>query len=108
MGKPKCPKCETSEFVVLINTGEKVGTGVGAIAGGATTTLGTTGGAEIGASVGLIAGPAGAVIGSVAGGIIGFLVGATAGGIVGKKTGEIIDNSRSLYQCNKCNNEFNG
>lgn len=38
---------------------------------------------------------------------IGSVVGGVAGGAaIGNKVGEIVDESRSLFKCNKCNKEF--
>jgi len=42
----------------------------------------------------------------VAGAAISFLEGATIGGAIGSKAGEIIDEARSLFKCNKCEKEF--
>jgi len=39
----------------------------------------------------------------VAGAAISFL-----GGAIGSKAGEIIDEARSLFKCNKCGKEFEG
>ena len=40
---------------------------------------------------------------AVAGAAISFL-----GGAIGSKAGEIIDEARSLFKCNKCGKEFEG
>ena len=37
-----------------------------------------------------------------------FLTGATVGGAIGSKVGEMVDESRLLYKCNKCEKEFQG
>ena len=55
MLNPKCPKCEISEHVVLVNTATKVATGVGAVAGGIMGAFaGASGGALAGQKAGQI------------------------------------------------------
>ena len=54
MNKPKCPYCETSEFVVLNKRGKEVGTEVG------TTALGPVG-VLLGGAVGGMIGVFGAI-----------------------------------------------
>jgi hypothetical protein len=39
---------------------------------------------------------------------MGVLAGASVGAAAGQKVGELIDESRSLFKCNKCEKEFNG
>jgi len=50
----------------------------------------------------------GTAVGAVTGGIMGALTGASVGSIAGNKVGELFDESRSLFKCNKCEKEFNG
>jgi len=35
-------------------------------------------------------------------------VSATTGSVISKKVGEMLDESRSLYECSKCGQEFQG
>ncbi|MCU8474776.1 hypothetical protein M2G39_22625, partial [Vibrio vulnificus] len=101
MTLPKCPKCETFEYVVLVNTGEVVGTATGAVAGAAS-------GAAAGAAIGSFFPGLGTAIGAAAGGLIGALTEGAAGAAVGNKVGEQIDKARKTYKCNKCSSEIDG
>lgn len=53
---PKCPYCETNDYVVLEKKFSKAGTVVGGVAGAAGATSGGAGGAATGAAVGYTAG----------------------------------------------------
>jgi len=105
---PKCPSCNTSDFVVLDNTGEKVGTTVGVGAGAFGGYTGATGGAAAGAAIGSIVPGIGTAAGAVVGGILGALGGGAAGGAVGNKVGEQIDKARKQFKCNKCGRAIAG
>ncbi len=108
MTLPKCPKCETSEYVVLVNTGEVVGTATGAAAGAAAGYGGAASGAAAGAAIGSFFPGLGTAIGAAAGGLIGALTGGAAGAVVGNKVGEQIDKARKTYKCNKCSSKIDG
>lgn len=105
---PKCPSCNTSDFVVLDNTGEKVGTTVGVGAGAVGGYTGATGGAAAGAAIGSIVPGVGTAAGALVGGILGALSGGAVGGAVGNKVGEQIDKARKQFKCNKCGREIAG
>ena len=51
---PKCPTCDSSSHVVLVNTTQKIGTAVGGVAGGAAGYYGASTGAATGATIGSV------------------------------------------------------
>jgi hypothetical protein len=112
MEKPMCPKCGTKDYVVLNNTGEKLGTGVGVVAGAALGWSGASGGATLGATLGSVVPFVGTIVGAtagaIAGGVLGALSGATAGGVTGNLAGEQVDKANKLFRCNKCSSEMPG
>ena len=71
MSNPKCPNCETNDHIVLVNTGKKIGTGVGGVAAGTAAVAGASAGASAGAAVGIIGGPVGVAVGATLGTIAG-------------------------------------
>ena len=109
MNKPKCPHCETSEYVVLVKKAEEVSTIAGAGVGAAGAAMSKTAGEETEKIVrATIGGAVGAVAGAAINGIMTILGGAATGAVIGNEIGERIDKSRSLYMCNKCGREFKG
>ena len=89
---PKCPQCETNEYVRFVKTFSKVG--------------GADGIAAAGAMIGSVVPFVGTVAGGFFGGILGFLGGALTGHKLGKKIGKQVDETRGLYRCEKCGKEF--
>jgi hypothetical protein len=88
--KPICPECNSTDYVVLVNTNQKVGTAFGGAIGFIVTVVRT------GITIAL-GGPGRA------------LAGLLAGAAVGNKVGELIDrNIVCLYKCNRCGKEFEG
>lgn len=106
---PKCPHCETNEYVILKSTCKSAGTLIGAGAGYIGATSGASSGAVAGAAIGSFVPLLGTAIGAVTGGVLGGLLGAAGGAKIGSEVGEVIDkNVINTYKCNKCGREFEG
>lgn len=82
MATPKCPQCESNQYVVLEKTFKKVGTAAGAVAG-----------ASIGASIGTALLPG-----------FGTVVGGALGGMIANR--EKTDKMMGTYRCEKCGKIF--
>lgn len=102
---PKCPKCKTSDFVVLVNTGEKVGAAVGGTAAAA------GGFAAAAAATSAIPSPASKIASALvalAPRIAAAVSAGTVGVYAGAKLGEGVDKSRKLFKCNNCDRLISG
>jgi hypothetical protein len=101
---PKCPRCNTNEYVTLDDEWEKSGKRVGAVAGGIAVGAGLVDGAALGATIGSIIPGAGTLIGGAAGAVVGTILGVITGATAGAKAGEYIGKALDHgYKCNKCN-----
>jgi transcription elongation factor Elf1 len=105
---PKCPVCASAECVVMINTGEKVGTAIGLSAGEAGEYSETFTGASMGAANVSFVPVIGTALSAVVVGIIGALARGAAGGTAGKIVGHQVDRSRKTFRCNKCGRVISG
>ncbi len=99
---PKCPCCDSAEFVEQKSIAENIGVLTGAGSGVAAAGVGTKSGMIVGATLGSVVPGGGTVVGAG----IGAFVGAASGAFVGKEVGKKIDKWRGKYYCKKCNKAF--